>query len=125
MILIDSYGWIEYFTEGPLADSYSFYVEKANSENCVTPTIVVYEVYKKIRSLLGEQKALEAYAQISRTRIIELTTTIALKAADISTNLKLGTADSIILATAQGCDAEVVTSDEHMKDLKHIKFINK
>ena len=108
-----------------MADSYSAYVEKANGENCITPTIVVYEVYKKTRSLLGEQKALEAYAQISRTRIIELTTTIALKAADIGINLKLGTADSIILAAAQECHAEIVTSDKHMKDLKQVKFINK
>jgi hypothetical protein len=51
LILIDSYGWIEYFTEGPLVNEYAAYVEKANSETYVTPTIVVYEVYKKTRSL--------------------------------------------------------------------------
>ena len=125
MILTDSYGWIEYFTEGALADSYAPYVEKIDGENYITPTIVVYEVYRKIKNLQGEQKALEAFSQISRTRIVELTSAISLKAADVSINLKLGTADAIILATAQECNAEIVTSDKHLKDLDRVKFINK
>ena len=125
MILIDSYGWIEYFTDGPLAESYAPYVEKAERENFITPTIVVYEVCKKIKNLQGEQNALEAFAQISRTRIVELTSAIALRAADISIALKLGSADAIILATAQECKAEVITSDKQLKDLKNVKFINK
>jgi predicted nucleic acid-binding protein len=125
LILIDSYGWIEYFTEGALVDSYAHYVEKVNDENYVTPTIVVYEVYRKIKNQEGEQKALEAFAQMSRTRIVELTSAISLKAADISLNLKLGTADAIILATAQECSAEIVTSDKHLKDMERVKFINK
>ena len=125
MILIDSHGWIEYFSEGALAGSYGPYVEEANEENCITPTIVVYEVYRKMKSLLGEQKALEAFSQMSRTRIVELTSAISLKAADISLSLKLGTADAIVLATAQECSAEIVTSDRHLKDLNGVKFINK
>ncbi len=49
MILLDSYGWIEYFAAGELADKYAKYVEQANEENTITPTIVIYEVYKKIK----------------------------------------------------------------------------
>ena len=125
MILIDSYGWIEYFTDGPLAESYAPFIEKADNEKYITPTIVIYEVCRKIENLQGEQKALEAFAQISRTKIVELTSAISLRAADISIALKLGTADAIILATAQECNAEIVTSDKHLKDLKKVKFINK
>ena len=77
MILIDSYGWLEYFLEGPLADKYAKYVEEANDANYITPTTVVYEVYKRIRSIQGEQNALEAYSQLTRTKIIELTSQIA------------------------------------------------
>ena len=125
MILIDSYGWIEYFSEGALASAYAPYVEKANEENCLTPTIVVYEVYRKIKTIQGEQKALEAFSQMSRTRIVELTNAISLKAADLSINFKLGTADAIVVATARECNAEIVTSDKHLKDLERVKFINK
>ena len=125
MILIDSYGWIEYFANGPLAESYAAFIDEANPENTVTPTIVIYEVYKRIKSVKGEQKALEAYAQMSRTKIVELTSPISLKAADISIMLNLGMADSIVMATAKAYNAEIVTSDEHLKSLEKVKFINK
>jgi len=125
LILIDSYGWIEYFAEGPLADTYATFIERANAENTITPTIVVYEVYKKIKSTKGEQNALEAYAQISRTEIIELTKSLSLEAADISLTTNLGMADSIIVATAKTHKAQILTSDEHLKNIKEVKFINK
>jgi len=125
LILIDSYGWIEYFAEGPLADNYAPFIEKANAENTITPTIVVYEVYKKIKNTKGEQKALEAYAQISRTKIIELNSPLSLEAADISLTTKLGMADSIIVATAKTYNAEIITSDKHLKNIKAVKFISK
>jgi toxin FitB len=121
-ILIDSHGWIEYFADGPLAESYAPYVEKANAENTVTPAIVVY---RKIRNAKGEQKALEAYAQMSCTRIADLTSILALKAADISIALSLGMADSIVLATAKEHDAQIITSDQHLKDVHGVKFIKK
>ena len=125
MILIDSYGWIEYFGEGPLADSYAAFIEKADEKGTVTPTIVIYEVYKRIKSVKGEEKALEAYAQMSRTRIVDLTSSLCMKAADISTNLNLGMADAIIVATANAWDADIVTSDEHLKRVNRVKFIGK
>jgi len=125
LILIDSYGWTEYFADGPLAESYAAFIEEANAENTVTPTIVIYEVYKKTKSMKGEQKALEAYAQMSRTKIVELTSSIALKAADISITLDLGMADSILVATAKAYSAEIVTSNEHLKNVERVKFIDK
>ena len=125
MILIDSYGWIEYFAGGPLAEEYARYLEKADAENTITPTIIVYEVYKKIKTTRDEQKALEAYAQISQTKIIELTGPLSLEAADISLAANLGMADSIILATAKAYNAEIVTSDEHLKSMNGVKFIKK
>jgi predicted nucleic acid-binding protein len=125
LILIDSYGWIEYFGEGPLANSYAAFIEKADEKGTVTPTIVVYEVYKKIKSVRGEEKALEAYAQMSRTKIVDLTSSLCLEAADISMNLDLGMADSIIIATAKVYNAQIVTSDQHLKNIERVQFISK
>jgi len=71
----------------------------------------------------GEQKALEAYAQMSRARIVELTSSISLSVADISMTLDLGMADSIVAATTKAYNAEIVTSDEHLKSLERVKFI--
>jgi len=125
LILIDSYGWIEYFADGPLAENYAAFIEEANPENTVTPTIVIYEVYKRIKSVKGEQKALEAYAQMSRTKIVELTSPISLKAADTNITLDLGMADSIVVAIAKAYNAEIATSNEHLKSVEKAKFISK
>lgn len=123
MILIDSYGWIEYFAEGSLADKYAQFVEEASIEDTLTPTIVIYEVYRKIKKMKGEERALEAYAQISRTRIVELTESLSLQAADISLKVGLGLADSIVAATAKAYNAEIITGDRHLKEAENVKFI--
>ena len=125
MILVDSYGWVEYFGDGPLADSYAPFIEHADDKGTVTPTIVVYEVYKKIKSVKGEEKALEAYAQMTRTKIVDLTSSLGVVAADISMSLKLGMADSVIVATAKTYNAQIVTSDQHLKNMDKVKFIRK
>jgi toxin FitB len=125
LILIDSYGWIEYFAEGPLADNYAAFIEKADEKQTVTPSIIIYEVYKKIKSAKGEEKALEAIAQMSRTKIVDLTSSLCIKAADVSISLNLGMADAIIVATANEFEAQIITSDQHLKNIKGVKFVNK
>jgi len=47
-----------------------------------------------------------------------------LEAADISLTTNLGTADSIIIATAKAYNAQIITSDEHLKNIKGVKFIS-
>jgi len=79
----------------------------------VTPTIVVYEVYRKLRRERGEQVALEAYAQMARTRIFSLDGTAALTAADTELKMNLTMADVIIYSAATSCGAELITGDEH------------
>jgi len=98
-------------------------VEEASIEDTLTPTIVIYEVYRKIKKMKGEERALEAYAQISRTRIVELTESLSLQAADISLKVGLGLADSIVAATAKAYNAEIITGDRHLKEAENVKFI--
>jgi predicted nucleic acid-binding protein len=125
LILVDSCGWIEYFGEGPLADQYAAAIEKTDKDEMVTPTIVLYEVYNRIKSTKGEEKALEAYAQMSLTRTIELTSSLSIKAADISIEKGIAMADSIVVATAKHCRAQILTSDQHLKAINGVKFIGK
>ena len=125
MILLDSYGWIEYFTEGPLAEKYAKYVEEVSEENTVIPTIVVYEVYKKIKGEVSEEKALEAYAQLMRAKVISIDASLAIEAADFSLKLGLGMADAIVYTTAKKEGARIVTSDEHFKGFEDVEFIDR
>ena len=46
-VLLDSSGWIEFFTGGPLAERYAAYLTPRYQ--LITPTVVLYEVYKKIK----------------------------------------------------------------------------
>ncbi len=119
--LVDSSGWIEFFSGGPLADRYTSYLK--DPTQIITPTIVLYEVYKKIKRELGEEKALLAAGQLSATQIISLTDSLALLAADVSLKYGLAMADAIVYATAQDHKAQLITSDADLKDLPSVKYI--
>jgi predicted nucleic acid-binding protein len=121
--VIDSYGWIEYFTDGALAKKYATYIEDADEGNTITPAIVIYEVYKRLKRERGEQLALEAFAQLTRTKIIPLDEDTALSAADASLAMGLAMADAIVYSTARRHSAELVTSDVDLKDLEGVRFI--
>jgi hypothetical protein len=58
LTLIDSSGWLEFFTDGPLAEKYASYL--SDLPQILTPIVVLYEVYKKIRRERGEEDALVA-----------------------------------------------------------------
>ena len=66
MVVVDSSGWIEFFTDGPKANVYERYLRKP--QKIVTPMVVVCEVYKKIKRERGEDLAKLCVAQIDKTR---------------------------------------------------------
>ena len=70
MTIVDSCGWIEVFTEGPLSDRYWKLLK--DLEQVVTPTIILYEVYKIIKRERTEEEALLAISLIKRTRVVPL-----------------------------------------------------
>ena len=123
MILVDSSGWIEFFTGGANADRYGSYLEDAS--NVVTPTVVLYEVYKIIKRERTEEEALLAVAQIQKTRVVSLSEPIALEAADVSLEHRLAIADSIVYATARAEGVEVVTSDQDLRGLPGVTYLPK
>ena len=118
---MDSSGWIEFFTGGPLAERYAAYF--APRYDRITPTIVLYEVYKKIKREKGEETALLFSGQLSASPIIQLTESIAYLAADLSLLHGLAMADAIVYATARDQDAHVVTGDADLKDLPGVIYI--
>jgi predicted nucleic acid-binding protein len=120
-LLVDSSGWIEYFSGGPLAERYGSYLGRP--AELITPTIAVYEVYKKIKRERGEELALRVTASLTATEVIPLTESIALLAADISLQYGLAMADAIIYATARDQEAQVLTSDADLKDLPGVVYL--
>ncbi len=120
-VLVDSSGWIEYFAAGSLADRYAAYL--GHPDRVVTPTIVLYEVYKKIKRELGEETALLVAGKLNATEVVDVNTSIALLAADLSLRHGLAMADAIVYATALDQDADVVTSDADLRDLPRVTYI--
>jgi predicted nucleic acid-binding protein len=85
--------------------------------------VVVYEVYKKVKRVKGEQKALEAVAVLSQTTSVILDQTLCLEAADFSLLHGLHFSDAIIYATARHYNAHLYTSDEDLKGLRGVSFL--
>src|SRR5439155_25751618 len=113
--LVDSSGWLEYFTDGPLAARFAPYLE--DGRKLVTPTVVLYEVYKAIKRSRREEDALVAVAQLQKTLVQPLTDSLALAAADVILRHGLAMADAIVYSTAQAHAAELVTSDKDFATL--------
>jgi predicted nucleic acid-binding protein len=120
-VLLDSSGWIEYFTGGPLADRYAAYLNARYS--IITPTIVLYEVYKKLKRERGEETALALMGQVQTTNVVPLTDSVAYLAADISLRYGLAMADAIVYATGRDQGADVVTGDADLKDLPGVVYV--
>jgi predicted nucleic acid-binding protein len=123
MNVIDSSGWLEYFTGGENASFFAPAIQDV--ENVVVPTVSIYEVFKRILIEKDRTDALEAVAIMYDGRVVDLDREIALIAADLSYELKLPMADSIILATARANKATLWTQDEHFKDLEGVKYVEK
>lgn len=123
MNLVDSSGWVEYFSNGSNA---KFFIPPLQDlENLLVPTICIYEVFKRLMLDMGEENALQAAGIMSSGQVIEMDRKIAIDAAQISVELELVMADSIILATARDHDAIVWTQDAHFKDIAGVKYIEK
>ncbi len=123
MNVVDSSGWIEYFVNGRNANFFNSPIR--DTDNLLVPTICLYEVFKRILLELGEDEALQVTGIMSLGTIVELNRDIAIHAANISLELKLAMADSIILATARVNNATLWTQDEHFKGLEGVKYIEK
>jgi len=123
VIVVDSSGWLEFLTDGPLADQFATRLRQPSA--VITPTIVMYEVYKHSKRLRGEDGALDAVAAMQKTRVVPLSDELALVAADLSLALKLPMADAIVLATARLHEAEVVTSDVDFEGVPGVTYIPK
>jgi Predicted nucleic acid-binding protein, contains PIN domain len=120
MHIVDSSGWIEYIADDTNANFFEPSI--IDSVNLLVPTICLYEVFKRVLQEFGDERALDAMGIMSLGTILDLDRQIAIHAAQISNELKLAMADSIILATARAYDATLWTQDEHFEGIEGVKY---
>jgi predicted nucleic acid-binding protein len=119
MNIIDSSGWLEYFSDGPNA---IHYLPPLNDPSTlIVPVITIYEVFKVVFREFAENEALQSVAAMQKGKIIDLNANIAMNASKLSLQQNLPMADSIILATARAYDCVIWTQDS---DFQHIDGVN-
>jgi predicted nucleic acid-binding protein len=125
--VIDSYAWIEYFMGTEAGEKAKPIIE--SSEEKITPTICLAEVYAKTLKVESQELAERQRVFIKeKSALATLDEPIAVESAKVQTKMKKeidgwGLVDSIVYATALLKKAEVVTGDEHFKKLKNVLFI--
>jgi len=123
MNLVDSCGWLEFFSDGPNADFYAAAIEHV--ETLIVPSICLLEVFKKVLNDRGEDAALEAAALMNQGRVVDLDASIAISAAKIGADQDLPLADSVIPATAKAKGALIWTQDSDFEGIEGVKYIPK
>ncbi|MEA2090444.1 MAG: type II toxin-antitoxin system VapC family toxin [Thermoproteota archaeon] len=125
--VIDSYAWIEYFMGTKAGEKSKKVIE--GLEEKITPSICLAEVYAKTLKTEGKPLAEKQRTFIrERSAIAPLDENTAVKAAETDVEMKKrvkswGLADSIVYATAKIKEANVVTGDEHFRELENVIFI--
>jgi toxin FitB len=121
--VVDSSGWLEYLADGPNADFFAKAI--ITTADLVVPTLILYEVFKRVLQQRDEDDALQAVALMQQGTIVELTARLALSAARISLNEKIPMANSIILATARAYGATLWSQDSDFENIGEVKYIAK
>jgi toxin FitB len=121
--VVDSTGWVEFLRNGPQSDAFAKYLE--NPQSVLLPTIVVYEVYKKILRKQGQTLAERflSHAFSFREREVPLDIPLAALAARTSLDANLAMARAIIYATARAHHAELITSEAHFSGLPGVTIL--
>ena len=121
--VVDSTGWVEYLGDGPKAQAFAPYLE--SSESLLLPTIVVYEVYKKLRRERSDTLAQHFLSSAFgfQERVVGVDIALAELAARISVETKLAMADAMIYAAAKLNGATLITSDAHFSGLDFVTLI--
>ena len=121
--LVDSSGWIEYFTDG--ANSEAFADPLSDASRLIVPTVCMFEVFRVVLRERGEDDALRVAALMSRGREIPLSSALALEAARLAHEGHLAMADGIILATTRLTGAILWTQDVDFEGLPRVRYVPK
>ena len=123
MNVVDSSAWLEYFADGPNAKHFAKIIE--SPEELLVPSITLLEVFKRIAQQRDESAALQYVAVMQQSKVVDMGSALALRAAALGIRHKLPLADSIIYATAQQANAVVWTQDAVFDGLTDVRYFAK
>ena len=120
MNVLDSCGWLSYFTQDSNSDYFAPIIE--DCENLLVPGIVVHEVCRRLLALYDIEKHDLGLRYLKKGRFVPMDWDVFVGAAAASKQYKLHMADAIIWQTAQTHGATLYTQDAGLKGLPNVKF---
>lgn len=91
----------------------------------LVPPIVEYEVHRWALREVGEEKANEYAAAMSRHEPVPLTAGLARRAAELGHRHKLAACDALVYAAAEARGVVLVTADPDLQGLPAVEFHEK
>lgn len=120
MNVLDSCGWLSYFTQDSNAEYFAPIIE--DCENLLVPGIVVYEVCRRLLALYDKEKHDLGLRYLKKGRFVAMNLDVFVTAAAVSKQYQLHMADAIIWQTAQAHGATLYTQYAGLEGLPNVKF---
>jgi predicted nucleic acid-binding protein len=121
MRVVDTSAWIEWLIGSDVGVAVA--IDLPELDQWLVPTIVQFELAKWVAREGGEKRSDQVIGYTETCVVVELDTSTALVAADLSVRHKLAMVDSIIYATALAHSAELLTCDRHFEGLPGVRFV--
>ena len=123
MNVIDSSGWIEYFTDSPRADLFAAPIEQR--DKLLVPAIALFEVHKILSRSLAEDLVDRCLDVMRLGRVLDLTDRRAVAASKAARQHRLALADAAMYSMAQEMSATFWTQDLDYDGLPGVRYFSK
>ncbi len=120
MNVVDSCGWLSYFTQDGNVDFFAPLI--VDCKHLLVPGIVVYEVCKKLQHFYGKEKHDLGLRYLKKGHFAAMDWDVFVKAAAASKQYQLHMADAIIWQTAQQHGATLYTQDAALQGLPGVTY---
>lgn len=121
--ILDSSGWMEWLSDGPGAEN--FLPLLSAPDQLVVPAVTIYETLRWALAQTDVERAQRLAVRMRLSRVVDLDAGLAVDAANVANQHKMGMADSMIYATAQRYNAELWTQDADFAGLPGVRYFPK
>ncbi len=123
MNVVDSSGWIEFFTASTNGLVFKAVIEQR--DKLLVPTINIFEVHKVLSRKLPAGAVQSCLDVMRQGRVLDLTDKRAVAAADIAIKHKLAMADAVIYSMAREFEGTLWTQDVDYNGLAGVRYFEK